>query len=123
MASPEVRCERDGHGGHEIGASEVVDVVVLGDDEALPFAVGERVDSPVQLQQDGATIERELRGIRVGHVDRPGLLAGRAVPELAAVGAGGDVRDDVDLLAGGLERALDREVVARRDHELVRRAV
>ena len=47
---------------------------------------------------------------------------GRAMPEAAAMRAGGDVGDDVDLLAGVLEGALEREVVVRRDDELVRRA-
>ena len=37
-------------------------------------------------------------------------------------GPGGDVGDDVDLLARLLERALEREVVVRRHDELVRRA-
>ena len=44
------------------------------------------------------------------------------MPELAAVRAGRDVRDDVELLARRVERPLEREVVAGRDHELVRRA-
>jgi hypothetical protein len=45
------------------------------------------------------------------------------VPELAAQPAGGDVRDDVELLPGLLEGALEGEVVPRRDDELMRRGV
>ena len=44
----------------------------------------------------------------------------REVEELATVAAGGDVNDDVELLAGGLERALDAGVEAGRDDQLLR---
>ena len=41
-------------------SAEVVDVVVLGDDEALPLAL--RDDRPaVELEEDRATLERQLR--------------------------------------------------------------
>ena len=44
------------------------------------------------------------------------------MPELPAVRPCSDVRDDVDLLVSLVERPLDRQVVATRDDQLVRRA-
>ena len=77
MAPPQPRGERDRDDRGELGAAEVVDVVVLGDDEALPLALRERVDGAVQLEQDRPPLERELGRVRVRHVDRPRRLAGR----------------------------------------------
>ena len=45
------------------------------------------------------------------------------MPEASALGSRSDVRDDVELLAGFLERALEREVVVRADDELMRSTV
>ena len=123
MTSPQARGERDRDRGRDVGAAEVVDVVVLGDHEALPLALRERVDGAVQLEQDRPAVERQLGRVRVGHVDRPRLLARRPVPELSTVRAGSDVRDHVHLLPRLLEGALDGEVVAARDDELVGRTV
>ena len=115
MAAPQLRGERDRNDGGELGAAEVVDVVVLGDDEALPLALRERVDRAVQLEQDRAPVERELGRVRVRDVDRARRLARRAVPEAAAVRPARHIGDDVDLLALVLERPLEGKVVVRRD--------
>ena len=120
MAAPQLRGERHGHDGGELGVAEVVDVVVLGDDEALPFPLGKRVDGAVQLEQDRPALERELGRIGVRNVDRLRRLSGRAVPEAAALRPCRDVGDDVDFLAGLLEGALEREVVVRAHDQLVR---
>ncbi len=122
MAATELGRERHGYDGGQLRVPEVVDVVVLGDDEALPLALGERVDGSVELQQDRPALERELDRVRVRDVDRPGRLTGRAVPEAAALRARRNVRHDVELLARILERALEGEVVVRADDELVQRA-
>src|SRR4029453_15230737 len=114
VAAAKPRRERDGNDGRQLRATEVVDVVVLGDDEALPLALGQRVDRAVELEDDRASFEAELGGVRVGNVDRPRGLSGRAMPEATALRSGSDVRHDVDLLAGLLERALEREVVVGR---------
>ncbi len=114
MASSEPSRERDRHRCSDVRAPEVVDVVVLGDDEALPLALRKRIDRAVELQQHRAALERQLGCVRVGNIDRTRCLAGRAMPELPAVRPCGDIRDDVDLLTGVLERALEREVVASR---------
>ena len=68
--------ERDRDSGGDVGAAEVVDVVVLGDDEALHLPLRERVDH-VQLEQDRPAVERQLGRVRVGHVDRPRRLTRR----------------------------------------------
>ena len=81
-----------------------------------------RVDRAVELEQHGALVERELGRVRVRHLHGRGAPAGRPVPELAPVRPAGDVGDDVELLPRLLERALEREVVARRDDQLMRRA-
>jgi hypothetical protein len=122
VASAELRRDADRQHRGQLGAPEVVDVVVLGDDEALPFAVREQVDRAAQLQQNRSAVERELRGVLVRDVDRARRLSGGAMAELSAQRPGRDVRDDVDLLAGVLERALEREVVVRRDDQGLRGA-
>ena len=88
MAAAEPGGERDRDDRGQLRAAEVVDVVVLGDDEALPLALGQRVDGAVQLEQDRAALEGELGRVRVRDVDRARRLAGRAVPEAAAVRPG-----------------------------------
>ena len=122
MAPPQLCRERDRDDRGQLGAAEVVDVVVLGDDEALPLALGQRIDRAVELEENRPALERELGRVRVRDVDRPRRLAGRSVPEPATMGPGGHVGHDVELLARILERALEREVVVRRDDELMRRA-
>ena len=120
MASAQLRGERDRYDGGELRAPEVVDVVVLRDDEALPFPLGQRVDCAVELEQNRSPLEGELDRVRVRHVDRSWRLPRRAVPEATAVRPGGDVGDDVELLPRLLERALEREVVVRAHDQLVR---
>ena len=95
VAAAELGRERHGHDRRQLRVPEVVDVVVLGDDEAFPLALGERVDGSVELQQDRPALERELYRVGVGDVDRSGRLTGRTVPEAAALGTGRNVRDDV----------------------------
>ena len=120
MAAAELRRKRYGNDRGQLGMTEVVDVVVLGDDEALPLALGERIDRAVQLEQDRPPLERELGRVRVRNVDRPRRLAGRPVPEAASVRTGRNVGNDVELLASILERALQREIVVRAHDQLVR---
>ena len=118
MAAAQPGGERDRHRGRELGAAEELDVVVLGRDEALPLPLRMRVDGAAELEQDGALVERELR-VCVRHLHRPRRLARRPVPEPPLVRPARHVRDDVELLARLLERALEPEVVVRRHDQLV----
>ena len=86
MAPPELGGERYRNDRGELRAPEVVDVVVLGDDEALPLALGQRVDRAVELQENRPTLERELGRVGVRDVDRTRRLARRPVPESATMG-------------------------------------
>jgi hypothetical protein len=46
--------ERDGNDRGQLGPAEVVDVVVLGDHEALPLALRERIDGAVSFRRSCA---------------------------------------------------------------------
>jgi len=122
VAAAQLRGERDRDGAADVAAREVVDVVVLGDDEALPLAGRVAVEAAVQLEDHGPPLERQLGRVGVRQVDHARGPVGTDVAEPAAVTPGRDVRDDVELLAGVEERLLEQEVVARRDEQLVRRA-
>ena len=119
MAPPQLGGQRDGNDRGELRPAEVVDVVVLGDHEALPLALRERVDGAVELQKNRSPLEGQLGRIGVGDVDRPRRVGGWPVPEAPSVRPGSDVRDDVDLLPFVLECALEGEVVVRRHDQLV----
>ena len=86
------------------------------------FAFRERVDRSMQLQENRPPLKIELRRIRVRDVDRARRRTRRPMPEAPAVRARRDVGDDVELLISLFECTLEREVVVRRDDELVRRA-
>jgi hypothetical protein len=49
--------QRNGDGTGEIGLREIVDVVVFGDDEALPLTLWTAVDLSMELENDGAPLE------------------------------------------------------------------
>src|ERR1043166_2000172 len=50
VAAPKLRCDRYRDDARDVRLSEVVDVVVLGDDEALPLPFAAAVDLSVQLE-------------------------------------------------------------------------
>ena len=104
-------------------AAEVVDVVVLGDDEALPLAFGERStarsSSRTIVRRSRTAPSRTCSGRRSGAEAPPG---GRC-QKRPRCGSDGDVGDDVDCLTRLLEGAFEREVVVRRHDELVRRTM
>ena len=121
MAATELCAERDGDDARDLGLREVLDVVVLGDDEALPLAVlAAAADLAMELEDDRAALERELGRVRVRHLDQGSGSVRRDVAELATVPAGSEVRNDIELLTGVEERALERQVVTRGDDQLVR---
>jgi len=123
MAATELCAERDGDDARDLGLREVLDVVVLGDDEALPLAVlAAAADLAMELEDDRAALERELGRVRVRHLDQGSGPVRRDVAELATVPAGSEVRNDIELLTGVEERALERQVVTRGDDQLVRGA-
>ena len=99
------------------GLREVVDVVVLADDEALPLALGAAVDAAVDLEDHRAPVEREL-GVGVRDLDDGRGAVGGDVQELAAVPPEREVGDDVELLARARERLLERVVEVRRHDQL-----
>ncbi len=114
MRPAQPRRERYGEPARNVA---VVDEVVLGDREALPGALRRGVDAALQMQDDGALLERQLQRVRVRPLDRRRGAAGRDVAEAPAVRTARDVADAVELLAGVLERLLERELVARRDEQ------
>ena len=119
MAAAQLRRERHGNGARKVGLGEVVDVVVLGDDEALPLTFGSAVDLTVELQDHAAAFEREFGRIEVRQIDQRSVAAGIDMTELPARGPCRQVGDDVELLARRQERAFECEVVARGDEQLV----
>src|SRR5580765_852959 len=121
MAATELGREAHRDNARDIRLREVVDVIVLGDDEALPLALRAPVDLAVQLQDHGPALERKV-DVGVREVDQPWLGVRRQVAELSAVAPAGEIGDDVELLPRVREGALERNVVARGDDELVRRA-
>ena len=68
MAATELRRQRHRDDGGDVRAGEIVDVVVLGDDEALPFTLRPAVDLAVDLQDHRPLVERQAR-VRVREVD------------------------------------------------------
>jgi len=122
VAPAKRRGQADRYLSRDVGSPEIVDVVVLGDDEALPIARRRPVDLSPHLQDHGSPRERELRRVRVRNGDHVRGPVGSEVAELAAVAARGEIRDDVDLFASLLESMLERIVVRRHDEKLVRRA-
>ena len=122
VAPAQPRSDCDGHDDGDLRLREVVDVVVLADDEALPLASGRAVDAAVDLEDHRAPLERQV-GVGVRHVDDRRGAVGPDVQELAAVPAQRDIGDDVEVLACLVERPLERVVEVRRDDQLVRTAV
>src|SRR5919202_3583821 len=101
MAAAKLRAERHRHDARDLGLGEVLDVVVLGDDEALPLAlVRALADLTVELEDDRAALERQLGRVRVRNFDQRSGSVRREVAELAPIPPGGEVRDNVELLAG-----------------------
>ena len=101
---------------------QVVDVIVLAHDEALPFAIGVHVDAAVDLENDRPALERQI-GVRVRHLDDCCRPVRPQVQELAAVTAESDVPHDVTLLPCLVERPFEAIVEVRRHDQLVRLAV
>ena len=121
MAAPEPRRERDREDDGDLGLGEVVDVVVLADDEALPLALGPPVDAAVDLEDHRAALEREV-GVGVRDVDERRVAVGGDVQELAAVPARARCRRRRRTPRRPPERALERVVEVRRDDQLMRPA-
>jgi hypothetical protein len=92
VAAPQLCAQRNRDNARDLGLRKVLDVVVLGDDEALPLALfGAASDLAVELEDDRAAVERELGRIRVRHLDQRSGSVRCDVAELAAVPAGGEV--------------------------------
>src|SRR6185437_2401832 len=121
MAPPELRRERHREDDRDLGLREVVDVVVLADDEALPLALRAAVDAAVDLEDHRSALERDV-GVRVGDLDEGGGAVEADMQELAAVGAEREIRDDVEVLACLPERLLEDVVEVGRDDQLIRAA-
>ncbi len=119
MAASQLCCERNGNSAGKIRLREVVDVVVLGDDEALPLPVGSAIDLAVQLQDHRSLIQRQLGGIRVRYLDQPPTAIRSDVAELPAPRPRGQVGHDIELLPRFEECCLQCDVVARRHDQLM----
>src|SRR4051812_41135355 len=61
MAASQLGGESDRYDAGHLRLGRIVDVVVLHHDEALPLALGRPVDLSVQLEDDRASLERQLR--------------------------------------------------------------
>src|SRR5882724_4017521 len=118
VAAPQLGCECDGHRTRDVAPGEVVDVVILGDDEALPLALRAAIDLAVELENHGALLERQLGRVSIREVDQPACAVWADVTELAAIRTRGNVGDDVERLAGLEEGGFEPEVVARRHEQL-----
>src|SRR6266511_1991180 len=90
VAAAELGDEADRNDSGQFGRREEVDVVVLADDEALPFPLGSAVDLAVDLEDHRAALGNEVN-VRVRDVDERDRPLGRDVQELACVTAGADV--------------------------------
>ena len=121
VASSQPGVEDDRDHGLEVAGARVVDVVVLGHDEALPGAVGAGVGQAPKAEEYRPPLQREVC-VGVRHVHRARLGSRRRVEEPAAQRPLGDVGDDVQLLARVGERALDAAVERGRHDDLVRSA-
>src|SRR5690242_10620526 len=106
VASLQLCGQTDRNQARHLRLCEIVDVVVLGDDEAFPGPFGCLVDLPVKLEDHGPSLERELRGVGVRKVDQRATAVGTHVAKLASMRAAREVRDDVELLSRLGERAL-----------------
>ena len=91
MAAAQARGERHRQRARDLGVGEVADVVVLGDDEALPPATVAAVEPAVELEDDRPLLERELRRIRVRDVDDGRAAVGADMAEAAAFAPRSDV--------------------------------
>ena len=122
MTSPQAGRDRHRHGAPESARRQVVDVVVLGDHEALPGPLRRAIESAVELQDDGSPVGVDLVGVPVGNIDDPHRPLGREMAELPTVRPRREIPDDVERLSGLQQRILQREVVRRGHDELRSRA-
>src|SRR5207237_8678763 len=90
--------------------------------EALPGALGRRIEAALEVEDGRAALGRQLGRVPVRPLDRRRDAARRHVTEAAAVPPGGDVADGVELLARLAERLLEGELVAGRDEQRMARA-
>src|SRR4029078_5588719 len=120
VAPAELRRQGYWHCGGQLGMSEVVDVVVLSYDKALPLPRRRPCDLAVELENHRVVVKRELVRVGVRLFDQLAGPVGGDVAEAASVPPGRQIGNDLERLAGFLERALERRVVARRHEELMR---
>ena len=57
MATTKTGYERDRHEAGNLPLREIVDVIVLGDDEAVPLALGLAIYLSVNLEDDGLFLQ------------------------------------------------------------------
>ncbi len=76
---------------------------------------------PLQVEEHGALVEGELARVRVRPLDHVRDAGGRDVAEAAAHLSSGEVADRLVRLLPLLEGTLERELVAGRDEQGLRR--
>ena len=57
MATTKPGDERDGHEAGNLPLREIVDVIVLGDDKAVPLALGLAIYLSMNLENDGLFLQ------------------------------------------------------------------
>ena len=115
--APSQLCD-EGHRdeARDVCLRQIVDVIVLGDCEALPLALRVSVDLTEELEDHAPLPHGETR-IRVRHVHDDRIAIGGHVQESALVTPRCDVGDDVDLLSCLGASSLQREIEVRCEHE------
>ena len=121
MALAQLGGQRHRHQVRQLGARQVVDVVIFGDDVAVGFAVGDGALTAPWIFRMIVRCSSDRSPVLVGDVDHAGCPVRLRVQELAARVAVRDVRHQVERLAGRRERPLEQVVVVGGDDQLVAR--
>jgi hypothetical protein len=103
----------------EIGAGQVIDVMILGYHEAVIIAFGcGAIDGAMKLENDRPVIERE-RSVSIGNIDDTGPTVGSDVKEPASIWPFRQVDHQIKRLASFAKRQLEQIVLVGRDDDLI----
>src|SRR5215831_18280429 len=118
MAAAQLHSQHNGHEVLDLGVRQVVDVVVLGDDVAIPLGLGpSTVDGSMDLEDHSLLARPELL-VLVWDLDQGRLTLGGPMHEFPTVIAVGNVTHEVEALARLAESPFQCIVIVRRDDQL-----